>query len=362
VLGQAELVRHLLGAALLDEGMILGGDLRVEEVPARHYCLKLHSNSGCCFFVKQARTPEATASMAHEAAAYTYLSSRNDSPSLRDALLRLRRHDESSGLLVFELSPGSVTLREVHSKGARCSHAAAATLGRALAELHRLPLPQADVAPSCRDGAPAPALSVHRPAATILQDASRATLAMIATIQRFPAFGSLLDELRAEWKPSSLIHSDLKSSHYILDPRPSVRGHDLKIIDWETWRLGDPGWDVGSVFSDYLSTWLFSIPVLPHGSLDRFLETARCPLERMAPEIASFWRAYAGELGLAPDEARDRLLRSTRYAAGRLLQEVFERMQGAQRLTSHAVRLLQLSWNILQRPGETATHLLGLAV
>ena len=61
------------------------------------------------------------------------------------------------------------------------------------------------------------------------------------------------------------------------------------------------------------------------------------------------------------DANRDEwLLRSVRYAGAKLVQAAFEQTQAQTHLTSTALCMLQLSFNILQRPLDAAIHLLGI--
>jgi len=134
----------------------------------------------------------------------------------------------------------------------------------------------------------------------------------------------------------------------------------LKIVDWELARLGDPCWDVGSVFANYLSFWLFSIPITGEDPPDRFMDLARYPLERMQPAIRSFWQSYVRTMELDAATSDDWLLCAVKYGAARLVQTAYEQMQMSIHLTGNVVCLLQLSLNILQRPREAMVHLLGL--
>ena len=70
----------------------------------------------------------------------------------------------------------------------------------------------------------------------------------------------------------------------------------------------------------------------------------------MRPAIRACWRAYAGELGLAGDEARSRQVRVARFAAARLVQTAFEAAQAADRLSAGAVLHLQVASNMLEGP------------
>lgn len=363
MVSHAEVVRQLLGASLLDGRKVLAGDLWIDAVPSRNGGYKVRSLDGPCYFVKQGIGAEGEASVAREAATYRHLTSRATSGELRRALPQIHGYDESHCLLVLGLSPDSTSLREFHARRGRIPKAVASATGHALARLHQLPPP--DTTAGLDPGAsPAPAwpLSLHRVGVRILHDASGANLEMIRMIQGFPEFCRLLDGLRAEWKATSLIHFDLKADNCVIAPSSdgARREHEIKIVDWEFAGAGDPCWDIGSIFSDYLGLWVLALPVLADTSPRRFLELTRFPLDRMVPAIRAFWSAYERTIGLTRDEARATLLLAVRYSAARLIQTAFERMQASQCLTGNIVCLLQLSWNMLERPDDAATHLLGL--
>jgi aminoglycoside phosphotransferase (APT) family kinase protein len=134
----------------------------------------------------------------------------------------------------------------------------------------------------------------------------------------------------------------------------------LIVVDWELAGPGDPDWDAGSMFGDYLNTWLQSIPMGGTDPFDTLLEHARYPLRIMQPAMRAFWEAYIRTRGFDLGTARARLVRATRYAAARLVQSAFEQSQVSAELGSGAVAAIQLSVNILQRPREAQVHLLGM--
>jgi thiamine kinase-like enzyme len=140
----------------------------------------------------------------------------------------------------------------------------------------------------------------------------------------------------------------------------SRRKTRLKIVDWELASVGDPCWDVGSVFNDYLSCWLLSIPITGEAPPDRFFELARYPLERMQPAIHAFWQAYIRQMKLDSATPAQWLVRTVKYVGARLVQTAFEQMRMSMQLTGNIVCFLQLSLNIMQRPQEAIVHLLGI--
>jgi len=194
----------------------------------------------------------------------------------------------------------------------------------------------------------------------MFSDVSGANLRVVKLVQRFPNLGELLDDLRKEWMHSSLIHFDIKWDNVLVVSDGRERQPVLKVVDWELCVWGDPCWDLGSIFTDYLNAWLLSIPITGESPPDRFPELAGIPLARMQPAMASFWRSYAHRAGLDEGARREWRVKSTRYAAAGLLQTVFEQMQPESDLNGTVACSLQLALNMLQRPHEASTHLFGL--
>jgi thiamine kinase-like enzyme len=153
----------------------------------------------------------------------------------------------------------------------------------------------------------------------------------------------------------------MKWDNCVLFAGPGARrSKRLALVDWEIAGKGDPCWDVATIFADYLSCWLFSIPVASETPPEQAIARARYPLEGMHPALRSFWRTYARRMQVGAAGASDWLLRAARYSGARLIHSALEQMQVAARLTGQTISMLQLSLNILQRPQEAVIDLLGL--
>jgi aminoglycoside phosphotransferase (APT) family kinase protein len=350
VLTQAEVAPFLLRQGLITPASVVEGDLLVLDASRRHANFQVLSVRGPSYVVKQGVGPTRAAAIAREAACYRRLHAQGG--RLRRYLPGLCLYQPEAQVLVLELVRDAARLAEHHERRGRFSVALAAALGRALGTLHRLP---GAGLPVC--GTPW-VLALHRPVPWLYHEFSIANHQLIRTMQQFPAFGLLLDELRAEWRATAPIHYDIKGDNLLV--APAGRRHALKIVDWEMAGLGDPGWDVGAVFGEYLRCWLLSIPITGEDPPDRFLELARFPLAKIQPALRRFWQAYTGRAGLAGEAAGELLVRAVRYSAARLLQTAVEQSQTADQLTGHTLSSLQLSFNMLQRPHEAAVHLLGI--
>ena len=186
---------------------------------------------------------------------------------------------------------------------------------------------------------------------------------MVRILQSVPEMRQLLHELRRDWRSEALVHNDVKWDNLLVYAGPdSKRITRLSVVDWEFADLGDPCWDVGAMFGNYLSAWLMSIPITgaerpDHSSNSRVTPWSGC-IRRSVPSGTPI----SAECGSNRRSPSGSWLRAVRYASARLIETCFEYLQTATTLTGNVVCLLQLSLNIAKRPSEAAVHLLGLPV
>jgi hypothetical protein len=364
VLQQEQVAYYLLRRGLLEAQSIVEGDLQVIDGSQRNNNYFVICRRGRSYILKQGVGPDRAATIAHEAAVYRFLHSNASMSGLQRYLPRCYLYDSEEHILTLELSRDGENLRDYHQRRRRVPVRLAAALGQALATLHRITLPQGTDAGDYPRFSRQPAwiLSLHRAGLSIFHDVSSANTQLTRIVQQSPEFSHHLDELRLQWRDEALVHFDMKWGNCIAFVPPGFsRKIGLKLVDWELASIGDPCWDVGSIFSEYLSRWLLSIPITGDEPPDRFLGLAQYPLREMQPAIRHFWRHYIARRELDAATSEELLFRSVRYGAARLVQAAFEQSQLSTRLTGNVVCLLQLSLNILRRPQEAANHLLGIA-
>lgn len=358
MLDQSEVVGYLLRRGLVPPSSVVDGSIVVRDASSRNRNFAVEASEGASYLLKQGLGREGVATVAHEAAVYQKL--RRAGPAVTRYLPRFHGYDEDERVLVLELVRGARDLRSHQLRSGRFSTALAGAIGDALGSLHRETAAEVS---SDQSGTFPWVMWIHRPDLSIFRDASAAGLELIKIVQSAPNFGSHLDELRASWQPSALIHQDVKWDNFLAHAAPaSNRLTLLKVIDWEAACPGDPCWDIGSVFGHYLSLWLFSIPITGREPPERFPELARYPLNRMKPALSACWKAYRKRLGLEEKTSTEWLLRAVSFAGARLIVTAFEAAQMSTYLDSSLMLHLQLALNILDRPREAAVHLLGLPV
>lgn len=363
MLTQAQIAHYLVGTGLTSVDSIVDTDFEVVEASRRNRNCKVVSDRGPSYLLKQLKEASAGDTVANEARVYNLLQKVSTGNALLRHIPRLVRYDASHGILIVDLLRNARDLHEHSQRYDRIPVVAAADLGCALSSLHSITGATLDVVRQMGFMSHCPGvLYIHRPGPGVFRDTSSANLQVIRIVQNTPGLPESLDGLRDNWRVDSIIHNDIKWDNCVFSTGKGARaGSNLKIVDWEFACLGDSCWDAGAVFSAFLASWILSIPVSGDDPPDRFLNLARYPLSRMHRAIHAFWKTYSHGRGFDRIKTAENLLRAVRYSAARLIQTAYEQMQHSSTLTGNVVCLLQLSFNILQRPHEAAVQLLGLS-
>lgn len=364
------LTSHNIAYYLIEHGLIgfadiVNGDLTIAETTRRNRNFRVFRKGGQSYFVKQIQgwTPQAIATLQCEAACYSLAQSDPKFAGLAALMPAYRLYDSTRQALVTELLPEAEDLSEYHRRLGRFPADIALSLGRSLGAYHR----NTAVAPS--DGPHAAffrkqmpwILQLHEQDPSSITALSPANAELLRIVRSYPDLTRVLDALRRDWQVRCLIHGDMKWDNCVLYHPPDDDGTiRLRVVDWELADIGDPCWDVGAILQAYVCFWLLSIPVTAGGSATALVDFAQYPLEKMQPAIRAFWNAYVSALELDEAGAGVCLERSVKYAAARMIQTAYEYMQYAQQLTASAIYLLQVSLNMLTRPADAITHLLGI--
>jgi Phosphotransferase enzyme family len=348
---QAQVASYGLERGLIAPAQIAAGDLVIRDLSSRNRVYAVESRWGPSWLLKQGVGPSGTATIANEAGAYGALHSLGG--EIVHYLAPWREFDEARGVLTLGLIKQALSLRALDQRSERPPVDQAGKLGRALGLVHRLTW--RDDLEGVPDWRPV-GLLLHRPGVELLQEGSMAAIELVKMIQRAPGFAERLEELRGQWRPRALVHLDVKWDNCLAWGDDQA---ELALIDWESACMGDPCWDIGSALSHYLSAWIFSVPITGEMPPERFAELAGRPLEQTQPAIKACWEGYLEEL--QPGRGTTGLLlQSVRFAAARLVLSAFEAAQVSRELTGALALHLQLALNMLERPLESAVHLLGL--
>ncbi len=351
----------------MSSAAVVGDGVSVVNASRRNGNLKVINGKGPHYFLKQETRGSPPrrrkfATVAYEAAVYELLATVYSGRAGFHALPRYYAFDSAEQVLIIEAFLESTTLRDHCLRRGRFPSTIARLLAAALAECHNTsPLERTHVTKSLRAPEKPPwVFFLPVPDQWVYLHSSLASLDLIKIIQESDQLCKSFEACRGQWTNETFIHGDLKWDNCLIcaeAPRPEA---ELKIVDWELARLGDPCWDVGTVFSEYLTLWLSSIPISNDHPPDQFLSLALFPLHRMQPALRAFWSVYRRRMRISAAEEEAWLLRAVSFAGVRLVQTAYEQSQVEASVGARAVSLLQLCSNILARPMEAAVQLLGL--
>jgi 5-methylthioribose kinase len=348
---------YLIDAGLLDPRDVVDNELTIIDASRRGRNFKLRRGGGG-LFIKQIGSwnAQSMALLRREAVCYRLAQDQSRFPGLAELVPRLLHYDEARHTLVMELLPDAENLTERAMRRGIFPVKEATMLGRTLGGYHSH---QDRAGVGDGDLAVFPRMLPWILTLTELPDqhTSAAATQMVRMVKEETSFGTLMLALRDGWRRADLIHGDMKWDNCVV----CGDGTSMRVVDWELADFGDARWDVGGIFQSYLSFWAVTLGGEPGICAEQLAASGPYSLASMQPAIRAFWQAYTERLELGPDAERDWLARSLRYAAARMVQTAYEHAIGAAALTAEVVRLLQISFNILNRPGEAVRDLLGFA-
>jgi aminoglycoside phosphotransferase (APT) family kinase protein len=357
---EAECVGFLLNAGLLEVRHLLGATLRVQPLGGRNVAYRVTTHGGPAYLVKQSCDGGEAAE--REAETYRFLHTNSACAKMRDAVPELVYCDRESNVLVLELVDGD-DLRRYHARLGRCPVRVASRSGRVLGLLHSVPIatiPGALRRSEFRKVRRSEPAALHHPNEQIFRVLSQASIGLVAMVQADDALCEALDDLEYEWRPETLIHDDIRWDNFVIARSVQSPRSILQLVDWESATVGDPDWDLGCLFAEYISHWLVSIPTTRASAAAENLGLARYPIDAAQHAVSRAWASYVGELRLTGRTAAWRLRRASRYVGLRLVERALELDQRAASCTVAAVCHLQVGARILADPDHAAGALLGV--
>ncbi len=337
---------HAATAAAIPAAAVLAGDVHIRDASSRNGVALVTRRGGPGRVVKTG--PGAV----REGRAIASLSSVVGDPGILPAIVR---HDPDSETLVLTASAGSEDLWSLHHRIGRFPPAVGASIGSALAALHRASTPSGFT----RDVPPV--LTIHRPGVEAVPGMSPALIRLTTAVQGDAALRDGLDAIGRRWTGDAPIHADVRLSNIVtggtMAGQPAVR-----LVDWEDARAGDPAWDVGSALAAYVSFWIDSIPQPAPAtrlvSAD-LVASARYPLRVMRPAMRALWDAYSARIPSITGPADDRAARTTLCCGGALVRGALDDAVDEDVLPLRAWLHLQVASNLLADPVAAAERLLG---
>ena len=273
---------YLLHQGLLNTISIVDNDLKIIDVSKRNRNLKVIREHDQSYLLKQSNLADGDSREAiqREASIYALIHENSEFKSLRQIIPRFIMFDGELDLLVTELITNGKTLGEYMNDSPRRGFAdvLAASLGDVMANYHRIFAVRSRIFDlSFLPMAIPPTFSICHPGPDALAELSPANLELLKSIQHYPELPNHFKSLVNSWRVRTLIHGDIRWDNILLllsnDHGESLQ---IKLIDWEYADIGDPAWDIGSVFQDFFTFWLYSLRITGIESIEQLLINTDC--------------------------------------------------------------------------------------
>lgn len=369
---------YLVDRGLLDTESIVDGDLKIIDASRRNRNLQVTRKNDASLLLKQPNPTDINNTMTIRKEAFLYLLMQTDSDfvMLKDLAPRILDFDDQKNILVTEFVTNAQSLNNYYYRRSSQSiigKEESAELGRLIAAYHTAfdgLINDEDKKNKNKNksklhflqGGFVPAASIVRPGPEIFKDISTGNLKLLKIIQQYPTFYDSLEELYSSWRPQTLVHGDIKWDNIIISPsnEGSKLSFRMNIVDWESASIGDPAWDVGSMFQEFIKFWLYSLPTTGRESAEQLIGSTTYPINNIQPALRAFWNAYIKYAEMDAKESNELLIRSARFCAARLVQSAYESLYSSVEFPNTIVYMIQTSLNIFHRTNNAIIQLLGI--
>ncbi|MGI3902019.1 MAG: phosphotransferase family protein [Janthinobacterium lividum] len=347
--------KYLLERGLVTTEAILFDDLCVTTATRRNpNIIVTHAGAAPSLLIKQvdAAVKGADLSLGIEGAFYRFAEASGQA-DLIAAMTRVIALDEQNRRLLIAFLPGALTLWNYIRRFTPpdVPLLVFSRLGSILASLHAMRSDSSELQVfkgHLRSETPW-ALRAHRPTPDLVATLSRANFEILRIVQSQPELVCRLDSLTDLWRPTGLIHGDIKADNILVVPKPDGSGAaEVKLVDWELVQIGDPAWDLAGVLQDLVLFWINTMS--PAESVDAMVTSAIWPWPAVQPAFGAMAQGYATLSRIDAAAFNALCLKAVRFCGARLIQTAFEMAQMSDSIPTASALLLQLSGNLLADP------------
>ncbi|MGE0690652.1 MAG: phosphotransferase family protein [Candidatus Nitrosocosmicus sp.] len=360
---QNNVIDYLISNRLLDNRSIVDDGLEIYDISRKNRNIKISTYVNSGLFLKQSNLHDIHSSIAikRESLLYTLIQTEGEFAFLKDITPKIHNYDEKNNIMITDLIFGNTWNQYITlHPNMKIEIEVIASLAHAVAKYHQV-FENAIINSDRLCFLPKTFVFKNlfvRPGPEIFVNLSQANMTLIKHVQNDLKASNTLEELYLSWNTNTIIHGDIKFDNIIVSVN---NGNVVNVItDWEMASIGDPAWDIGSIFQEFIRSWLMRLPILGNEKPLLLLQNSEESYQNMQNAIRVFWNAYLETVRKSNREANDLLLKSVKFCAARLLQSVFEMLHSQNELNNVSVYMIQLSLNILGNPSNSAIHFFGI--
>ena len=348
-------VTYLLEHKLINNNSIVDGDLQIFDVSRKNKNIKVIRKNDTSFLLKQSNPTDTQSSttIKREALLYALMQNDEDFLPLLNISPRLIDFDVEKNLMITEFVIGSSFRDHVLYAMNETDTKYVGLLGKTIANYHysfakkatnqKLKfLPRTFIFEN---------LLIH-PGPEIFISLSQANMKLLKIIQKDQKIYDLLEGIVSSWDLQTLIHGDIKFDNIIIasSKKNTKSVNKILITDWEMATIGDPAWDIGSIFQEFVRLWLSLLPITGADSAEQLINISKESFQNMQKFLRAFWNGYyEGTDDKSAKELNELLIKSTNFCSLRLIQSAYEMLTSQSELNNLAVYMIQISSNILAR-------------
>jgi serine/threonine protein kinase len=183
-------------------------------------------------------------------------------------------------------------------------------------------------------------------------------LQFLRLYQLYDSLREAIAQLDRTFDACCLLHNDLKLDNILLH-KDWERTPDVRIIDWELSRWGDPAFDLGKLLASYLKLWLSSLTVSTDIDIQTALHLATTPLEVIQPSLVALIKAYLNSFPEISDRFPDFLNRVMQFTGLGLIRKIQAKISYQEPFDNVGICMLQVAKTLLCRPEESIPIVLG---
>jgi tRNA A-37 threonylcarbamoyl transferase component Bud32 len=341
-------------------------EVQIESKSSKNFNLLVSLNSDRHFLVKQEpcdRTGQHDGAFLKEWQIHKWLEKNSKSSPIRPIIVEAIDFEPKHSIIVFEYLHDYCDLELFYREKQLFSNEIAASIGAILADIHRITF-------NCQESQKflfanrlneierqkyaIRGMNNIRP--EVFGHIGQENFIFFKLYQRYKSLGEAIAQLQKAYQCCCLIHNDLKLDNILLNKNNSS---NIRIIDWELFKWGDPGFDLGKILADYLRLWLKSLMINTDIELNTALRLATTPLELLQPSMAELIKAYCDRfpeiLVLRPDFIQ-RVVQFTGFA---LLRGIWTRIFYHESFDNNQIAILQVAKTLLCNPQQSISTLFG---
>ena len=337
----AAIINEVLALDLIPAEEVLTHGVRVVDASVSHRSFQILVGARPRLFVKcESPAQSLGRHLVTEVAVYRLAAS---SPELAGVVPRCLGVIHAGKVIVLEAVPGTPLSDTALAYGEMDSTDGLVSprlilhgYGRAVARVHRVQAPQL--------GSPPWLLSALEPCWGGYSWLPWSCRELLLELAAQPSIRRSFGRAAARWRPSVLVHGDLRWANVLAETDTGNTG--LWLVDWELACAGDPAWDVGCVIADLL------------GAAATRAVSESAPLPDLWEAAHAFLAGYRSVASPPPQEWRALLQRSVALAGIRLIQTLIE-YDYADLLATMKPVLLPWSALLLSEPPALIAELAG---